>query len=62
MLMTPYFVCTTLNFGRKKSTGTEPKGIMFHDPKPIFTEQFTFCKTVQAGATSQYLRYLQDNM
>ena len=24
MLMTSCFVCATLNFGRKKSTGTEP--------------------------------------
>ena len=25
MLMTSCFVCATLNLGRKKSTGTEPK-------------------------------------
>ena len=25
MLMTSYFVCATLNLGRKKSTGTEPE-------------------------------------
>ena len=25
MLMTSSFVCATLNLGRKKSTGTEPK-------------------------------------
>ena len=28
MLMTSCFVCATLNLGRKKSTGTEPKELL----------------------------------
>ena len=42
MLMTSSFVCATLNLGRKKSTGTEPKTNFFIRSASITVKHLLF--------------------